>query len=611
MLLRFFINQPRFIQFTFLRNKKDRILGLQLGKQPFRMSSSSGLKQQGLAQKKKFQLEFDPSSVSKNGTKTEAKVVGTEFGVLLVRARNTYFATAGKCSHYGAPLAKGVVTSDGHIVCPWHGACFNAATGDVEDTPAIAALRTFPVTEEGDGSLWIEVEDKNDNGASVLQPEGCWRNKATEVYNKGSVETEVTAPHVCIIGGGKGASVAAEYLREKNFKGKITIFTREDEVPYDRPKLSKSLLHDISKLALRSKEYYDDLDISFHFNTDVTKIDLAEKKIYCGSDEKPTESYTKLILATGGEPNKLPIPGLDSKNVYLLRSIADASKLAAVTTEAGDKKNIVIIGSSFIGLELAVVLKDHNVSVIGMESIPFEKVMGKEVGTALKALHEQNGIAFYLENSIKEVKTSSNDSSKAEHIVLKDGQSIPADVVILAAGVKPNLRYLGNAVSLEKDGGVKVDEHCRVLGAEDVYAVGDIAHAPFAGLPSSGEKSHTRIEHWDVAGNLGRVAADHILFGDKAGYTTKSFTPYFWSAQGKQLRYCGNNAAEGFDDVVIQGSLSDYKFACFFTKGEKVVGVCSIMKDPVVSQCARLFIKDAMPSKSQLKENFDVLSIPL
>ncbi|EPY50223.1 apoptosis-inducing factor Aif1 [Schizosaccharomyces cryophilus OY26] len=574
----------------------------------FSMSSSVGNQGKKTIQSRRYELDFDRSIVAENGTKTEAKVLGTAFNVLLIRAKNQYFATAGKCSHYGAPLVNGAVTSDGHIVCPWHGACFNTATGDVEDSPAIAGLRTFPISSTEDGRLFIEVEDQGDGGSHVLQPEGCWRNKAQEVYQKGSLESHAAAPHVCIIGGGKGGSVAAEYLRERNYKGKITVFTRENITPYDRPKLSKSLLHDHSKLALRSKEYYDDLDVEFRFNSNVNKIDPKTKTIFYGKDNSSQLNYTKLILATGGEANKLPIPGLDASNVYCLRTLEDASKLAAVTTESGKKKNIVIIGSSFIGLELAIVLKDHYVSVVGMESSPFEKVMGKEMGNAIKALHEQNNIQFYLENSIQEAEKSTADPSIAHKVILKDGETLPADVIVLAVGVKPNLSYLADSVQLEKDGGVKVDKNCRVQGLDDVYAVGDIAHAPYAGLP---EDQSTRIEHWDVAGNTGRVAANHILLGENAEYTTKSFTPFFWSAQGKQVRYCGNNAAEGFDDVVVQGSITDYKFAIFYTKGEKVVGVSSIMKDPTVSQSSRLFLTGSMPTKTQLKEGLDVCSIRL
>ncbi|WBW74189.1 mitochondrial inner membrane anchored oxidoreductase Aif1 [Schizosaccharomyces osmophilus] len=580
-------------------------LQLLIQRRKFSMSNLVGKQGKGV-QGRQYELDFDRTTVAKNGTKTEAKVLGTAFNVLLVRAKNQYFATAGKCSHYGAPLVNGAVTSNGRIVCPWHGACFDSATGDVEDSPAIAGLRTFPISSAEDGRLFIEVEDQGDGGSKFLQPAGCWRNKAAEVYEKGSVQTQAAAPHVCIVGGGKGASVAAEYLRERNYKGRITVLTREDVTPYDRPKLSKTLLHDHSKIALRSKEYYDDLDIEFRFKSNVNKIDPKAKTVHFGENE--SLDYSKLILATGGEANKFPLPGLDASNVYCLRSLADATKLASATNESGKKKDIAIIGSSFIGLELAVALKDHNVSVVGMESAPFEKIMGKEMGNAIKALHEQNNIHFFLENSIKEAQKSSADPSIVDKVVLKDGEIIPAEVVVLAVGVKPNLSYIADHVQLEKDGGVKVDKNCRVEGLDDVYAVGDIAHAPYAGLPENG---NTRIEHWDVAGNTGRVAANHILLGENAEYTTKSFTPFFWSAQGKQIRYCGNNAAEGFDDIVVQGSVPDYKFAMFYTKGEKVVGVSSIMKDPTVSQCSRLFLTGSMPTKSQLKEGFDVCSIGL
>ncbi|EEB06944.1 apoptosis-inducing factor Aif1 [Schizosaccharomyces japonicus yFS275] len=564
-----------------------------------------------------YKLSFDPAAVSQNGSKVEAKVEGTSASVLLLRHKDQFYATSSKCSHYGAPLANGCLNGNGSIVCPWHGAAYNIETGDIEDSPALNALRRFPVVEKAAGELWIDVPDTDgQHGLSLLTPEGCWRNRASEVYKKPPGTSTPTKRQVCIVGGGQGAAVAIEALRENGYTDAITVFTKESVLPYDRPKLSKSLMHDMNKIGLQKREHYEALDIVFHFSSEVNKIDVKNKIIYYG-EQGDEQSYDYVILATGGVPRALPIEGADANNVYLLRSQHDAARLAAATTElpeSAGRKNIVIVGSSFIGLELSVVLKDHNLSVIGMESVPFEKAMGRGVGNVVRALHEENGVRFYMNAGVSEFERSDPTNENVDAVILKDGTKLPADIVILAIGVKPDLSYLGDAVPLESDGGIAVDEHCRVLGLEDagVYAVGDIAHAPFSNLPvERGGKTRTRIEHWDVAGNLARVAANHIAFGKTSSFTTKSFTPFFWTAQGKQLRYCGNTSAAGYDDIVLQGSFADNKFTCFYAKGEKIVAVASMMTDPAVTASSQLLLSGKMPSKSELQAGLDVRTIPL
>lgn len=200
-------------------------------------------------------------------------------------------------------------------------------------------------------------------------------------------------------------------------------------------------------------------------------------------------------------------------------------------------------------------------------------------------MHEDKGIKFYLNASVDSAVASGMFSNKVGSIKLKDGTSIPADVVIMAVGIGPATEFLKESgFNLEKDGSLKVDKHMRVKGVPDVYATGDIATFPYV---QQGGKD-LRIEHWDVAMNHGRVVANHIVKGDShEGYTS---TAYFWSAQGSQLRYCGTTAIEGFDDVILQGSTDpkDPKFSGFYVKNGKVIAVVGIGTDPTVSLSAEL-----------------------
>jgi len=270
-----------------------------------------------------------------------------------------------------------------------------------------------------------------------------------------------------------------------------------------------------------------------------------------------------------------------------------------------EKKNLVIIGSSFIGLEVsAISAKKANVSVIGMEKVPFERVLGEKVGTAFQKLHEKEGVKFYMKAAVKEIEQSETDPSVGGAVVLQDGTKIKADVIVVGAGVIPSTEFLKNSAgfTLEKDGSIKVNENFKVEGLENVYAIGDIARFPYF------ETNETlRIEHWSFAENSGRAAADAIT-----KKTTSAFKriPFFWSNQfSKGLRYCGH--ASSFDDVIVQGSLEDYKFSAFYARGDKIVAVASISVDPLVSYCSELLRLGKFPTATEIRNGLDPLTVSL
>jgi len=540
----------------------------------------------------------------KNGQKQEVEVEGIEEGkVLLAKIKDEVHAMSPKCTHYGAPLVNGVLTADGRLTCAWHGACFKVSTGDVEDAPALDPIAKFEVIQK-DGGVYIKGEE------STIKANR--RNLSIKCSPK-------SQEHVVIVGGGSGAVGAIEALRTNGFKGKVTCISEENNyLPYDRTKLSKALMTDPSAVQWRSADFYKDGGVSMVKGT-VTEVDFNGKKVK--SKDGQSYDYTKLILASGGQAKLLPMDGLkgDLSNVFPLRSISDVQAIMKAAGDDGGKK-VVVIGSSFIGMEVGNALagKKHHVDVIGMEKEPTQAVFGEKVGSIFRKLLEKNGVKFHLEASVEKGNPSSSDKSKIGSVSLKDGTQLEADLVVEGVGISPSTSYLKNnsSVQLEKDGSLSVDESFAVKGVKDVFAIGDIATYPYHGPGGKGKP--VRIEHWNVAQNAGRSVAGTISrTSDETTKNTssgpvKQFIPVFWSALGAQLRYCGHTP-NGYDDVVIHGetdvSEGKQSFVAYYTLGDEVQAVASMMKDPYMSQSLELMRVGKMPGKSEIEKGVDICSI--
>ncbi|KAI4755569.1 rubredoxin-NAD(+) reductase [Aureobasidium sp. EXF-3400] len=532
----------------------------------------------------------------KNGQKQEVEVDGIEGGkILLAKVKDQVHAMSANCTHYGAPLVKGVLTGEGRITCPWHGACFKVSTGDVEDAPALDPLAKFEVFER-DGAVYIKGEEK-----TIKANRRQLNIKCRSVKEK---------DHVVVIGSGSGALGAIEGLRGGGYQGKITVVSRENAQPLDRTKLSKALITDQSKIEWRSMEFYKEASIDFTWGN-VTKVDFDNRSVE--TDDGKKVNYTKLIMASGGTPKWLPMDGLkgDLENVFVLRALPHAQGIMKAAGEDGGKK-VVVVGSSFIGMEVGNCLASmkHDVTIIGMEEEPMMTVMGKELGKTFRGLLEKNGVKFKLSAEVEGAKPSESDSKKVGSVQLKDGTNLPADLVIEGVGVRPSTDYLQDVkeIKLNKDGSVNVNESFQVEGLKDVFAIGDIATYPYHGPGGNGKP--VRIEHWDVAQNAGRSVAGTI---NDPSAPPKSFIPVFWSALGAQLRYCGNTP-NGYDDVIIQGETDAQKgpsFVAYYHKGEEIVAVASMMKDPYMTQSAELMRRKKMPSKSEIQKGVDILEISI
>ena len=310
----------------------------------------------------------------------------------------------------------------------------------------------------------------------------------------------------------------------------------------------------------------------------------------------------------------LPLPGFkDQSNIFLLRHITDTQKIMDAVGDKG--KKIVVIGSSFIGMEVANALsKENDVSVVGMEEAPLDKIMGAKVGRIFQGIIEKSGVKFYMNASVESAVPKSQlantvGMSSVGAVKLKDGTTLEADLVILGVGVKPGTEYLqdNDSISLEKDGSIAVDDNFAVKGHEGVYALGDIATYPYHGPGGNG--TPVRIEHWNVAQNMGRSVGQRIASPKDSQHP---FIPIFWSALGSQLRYCGHTP-DGFDDVIITGEpdADTPKFVAYYTKGEDVVAVASMMKDPAMTKAAELMRVGKMLSKSDLQGGKDLLQANL
>jgi len=205
---------------------------------------------------------------------------------------------------------------------------------------------------------------------------------------------------------GSAAVGTIEGLRQEGYKGHITVLSKEPYLPIDRTKISKALITDVSKIELRDAAFYKDIGVDFHTSTIVKSIDFDGHKVTTedGKDYK----YKKVVLATGGTPKKLPMDGFKKlKNIFVVRTIQDAQEIIGNLGTEGGKK-VVVIGSSFIGMEVAVALsgKKHEVTVVGMEKVPLEKVMGEKIGGTFRTLVEKKGVKFYMDSGVDDAKPS-------------------------------------------------------------------------------------------------------------------------------------------------------------------------------------------------------------
>jgi NADPH-dependent 2,4-dienoyl-CoA reductase/sulfur reductase-like enzyme/nitrite reductase/ring-hydroxylating ferredoxin subunit len=473
--------------------------------------------------------------------------VGDE-AVLLVRRGDAIFAVAAYCTHYGAPLADGLVVGE-TIRCPWHHACFALRDGGVHRAPARDALKRWRV-DRADGLIRVgEVIP-----AEPAQP---------------LADSPEVPGSIVIVGGGPAGNAAAETLRREGFGGSITLLSADPALPCDRPNLSKNYLAGTAPAAwlpLRGAGFYRKHAIAIHLDTTVTAIDSGRRVVTAADGtEYP---YDRLLLATGAAPVRLDLPGGDLPHVHYLRTQGDAEAIVAAAAVA---RRAVVIGASFIGLEVAASLRTRGIEVeiVGRELVPMERVLGGEVGRYLRGLHEDHGVVFHL--------GASPASIDADAVTLDDGTRLVADLVIIGVGVRP-ATALAEAMGLAMDRGIAVNEYLET-SAPGVFAAGDIARWPDA---LTGDR--IRVEHFVVAERHGEVAARNML-GRRERF---DHVPFFWTEQYDfSLGYVGH--AEDWDEVRIDGDLAARDCTISYLRQGRKLAVAVVHRDHAGLEAERDF----------------------
>jgi NADPH-dependent 2,4-dienoyl-CoA reductase/sulfur reductase-like enzyme/nitrite reductase/ring-hydroxylating ferredoxin subunit len=486
--------------------------------------------------------------------------------ILLARVGEEFHAVGAACPHYGAPLAEGALCGT-RVVCPWHHACFDVTTGDLEEPPALDSLPRYEVRIEG-GRVLARVPEQ----AEDRVPPRMSKRDASD------------SRMFVILGAGAAGYAAAQTLREDGFRGRVVVITREDRGPYDRPNLSKDYLQGHAEpewMPLRRDEFYKEHDIELLCEREVTRVDAAAKTVTFHSGD--TLAYDALLVATGGSTRRLNIPGSDLKNICMLRGFSDAD---SVIETAGRSSRAVVVGASFIGMEVAASLRERglDVTVVAPSREPFESTLGPEVGALFRRAHEERGVKFKLGSIVYRFEGSSN----VEAVTLEGGERIEADMVVVGVGVHPATGFLEGA-TLDEDGGVVVDAHMRA--ANGLYAAGDIA---CFNDPRTGERM--RIEHWRTAQQQGRVAAHNMA--DRP--TAFDGVPFFWTRQfDKGLLYVGHAAS--WDEIVYDGDVAARDFLAFYVKGGRALAVAGVNRDRDVAALEELFRLGLVPAVEQLK----------
>jgi NADPH-dependent 2,4-dienoyl-CoA reductase/sulfur reductase-like enzyme/nitrite reductase/ring-hydroxylating ferredoxin subunit len=457
---------------------------------------------------------------------------------LLARRAGEVFAVGSVCTHYGAPLAEGLLVGD-TVRCPWHHACFSLRTGE--------ALR-----------------------APALDPVPCWKAEEVDGVIRVHTSPEPIAPNpapsrpdlpesVVIVGGGAAGGACAEMLRREGYLGRLVMLSADAFGPCDRPNLSKGFLAGTAPAdsnLLRAPDDYHAQNIELKLGVEVAAIDTAARQVELADGGR--YPFDALLLATGAEPVRLDIPGAHLPHVHYLRTLADS---VALVGEARPGRRAVVIGASFIGLEVAASLRARGVQVhvVAPEKIPMQRVLGSELGEAIRKLHEDHGVIFHLGTTVAAI-----DGSSAR---LATGEDLAADFVVIGVGVRPALG-LAERAGLTIDRGVKVDAYLET-SAPGIFAAGDIAR-----WPDRLTGDAIRVEHWVVAERQGQTAARNIL-GQRERFDC---VPFFWTEQYDfSLAYIGH--AEHWDQAKVDGSIDARDCTVTYRLSGKALARAEIHRD--------------------------------
>ncbi|MDW9973041.1 Rieske 2Fe-2S domain-containing protein [Sinorhizobium meliloti] len=459
--------------------------------------------------------------------------------VLLVRRGAEIFAVDAHCTHYNGPLVDGLVTGD-TVRCPWHHACFSLSTGEALRAPAFRPLACWWV-EQRDGHIFVVGKRKRGEAATSERA------------------VEANPEKIVIVGGGAAGFAAAEMLRREQYAGSIVMLSDDEAPPVDRPNLSKDFLAGKapeSWVPLRGESYYSKNQIDLRLGTQAVRLEPRTREVILAGGD--SVRYDRLLLATGAEPIRLTIPGADQPHVHALRSLADCQ---AIIERAATARRAVVLGASFIGLEVAAALRARGVEVhvVAPNKHLMVRVFGPQMGEFIQSLHEKNGVVFHLEETASSIN--------GNEVKLRSGDTLAADLVVAGIGVRPRTG-LAETAGLTINRGVVVNSFLET-SERGVFAAGDIARWPD---PHSGEK--IRVEHWVVAERQGQTAALNML-GRAEKFTA---VPFFWSQHyDVRINYVGH--AERWDEIMVEGEISNRDCLVRFKCDGRVLAAASISRD--------------------------------
>jgi len=516
------------------------------------------------------EIETISTSDLQDGEMKEFEVGPTKDHVILISKINgKFYASGGKCTHFGFNLAKGTLWDD-KVICPLHHAAYSVVNGLPDEGPAYDSIPTYEIREEN-GKLFVKV------------PKNLEFRQTLPMTTRSADDKR----RFVILGAGSAALSAAETLRSSGYGGEIIMITNDTALPYDRTILTKNMFKvNLPQISIRDQAHFDKYGITVLTGKNVKNVNVKDQTVQV--DGLGDVQYDKLLVATGGQPRVPKIPGVDLQNVFTVRRFEDAEK---VRNAAKGAKNIVIIGASFIGMETAANFKNEfkdtaSITVVETNKLPFARALGSELGAFFKDWHEQNGVNLQLGKGIKAIE----GEGSAKTVVLEDGTQLPADIVIVGVGVRPNSDPVANSVKLADDGSIDADIYLRSSN-ENVFAAGDVAS-----YPSWYTGSKQRIEHYNEAIQQGQIAA-YSMLGKQVPHKN---IPFFWTRQyEKSLQYVGYGSK--YDQVHIDGDLKNFTFVAYYGLNNRIVAAAAMGKLNVPMIISQAMQTGVLPTFEEVK----------